>query len=171
MTWRRRKNPFEDIWNEMTRDFWEFDQAIDSMWQEIQKDPNTRTWYYGYQVNIGPDGKPQIKEFGNVRPRQGRLVLGTREPLVDISVDDNEGTVKLIAEMPGADKNNIKVNATEDNVEISANNSGKSYNTSIPLSVRIDPNTADASYTNGILQVTFKKKGVEPPKGVNIKIK
>ena len=154
----------------MTRDFWEFDQAINRMWEDLEKDPNTHNWYYGYQVNIGPDGKPQIKEFGNIRPRQGRLELGTREPLVDISVDEKEGTVKLIAEIPGANKENIKVNATENNVEISSKNGGKSYDTSIPLNIKIDPNTADACYTNGILQVTFKKKEPEPPKGVNIKI-
>jgi HSP20 family protein len=23
-------------------------------------------YYYGYQINAGPDGKPHIREFGNV---------------------------------------------------------------------------------------------------------
>jgi HSP20 family protein len=171
MTWRRRRNPFEDIWNEMTRDFWDFDKSMDKMWEEIEKDPNTRTWYYGYQMNIGPDGKPHVKEFGNIKPSGGKLLVGTREPLVDVSVDDKEGTVKLVAEMPGADKDSIKVNTTEDHVQISADNGGKPYNAEVPLSVEVDPNTADASYTNGILQVTFKKKSPEPRKGVNVKVR
>jgi len=74
-------------------------------------------------------------------------------------------------EMPGADKDSIKVNATEEHVTITANNSGKPYNAEVPLSVKVDPDTADASYTNGILQVIFKKKGPEPPKGVNVQVK
>ena len=155
----------------MLRDFWEFDENMGKMWDEMQKDPNARTWYYGYQVNIGPDGKPHVKEFGNVKPRGGQMQLGVREPLVDVSVDEKEGTVKVIVEMPGADKDSIKVNATEEHVIITANNLGKPYNAEVPLSVKVDPNTADASYTNGILQVIFKKKGPEPPKGVNVRVK
>ena len=53
---------------------------------------------------------------------------------------------------------------------ITANNSGKPYSAEVPLSVKVEPNSADASYTNGILQVIFKKKGPEPPKGVNVRI-
>ncbi len=155
----------------MLKDFWDFDENMGKMWDEMQKDPNARTWYYGYQVNIGPDGKPHVKEFGNFKLHGGQAQLGVREPLVDVSVDEKEGTVKVIVEMPGADKDSIKVNATEEHVEITANNSGKPYNAEVPLSVKVDPNTADASYTNGILQVIFKKKGPEPPKGVNIRVK
>lgn len=171
MTWRRRRSPFGRIWDEMTWDFREFDEAIDKMWGEMQRDPNARTWYYGYQVSIGPDGKPHVKEFGNVHPKAGQMELGVREPLVDVSVDEKEGTVKIVAEMPGADKSSIKVNATEDHVTITANNSGKPYSSEVPLGVEVDPNTADASYTNGILQVIFRRKGPEPPKGVNVQVK
>ncbi|MCX6656153.1 MAG: Hsp20/alpha crystallin family protein [Candidatus Bathyarchaeota archaeon] len=171
MTWRRRRGPFGGLWDDMLRDFWEFDDNMGKIWDEMQKDPNAQTWYYGYQVNIGPDGKPHVKEFGNVKPRGGQMQLGVREPLVDVSVDEKESTVKVIVEMPGADKDSIKVNATEEHVIITANNLGKPYNAEVPLCVKVDPNTADASYTNGILQVIFKKKGPESPKGVNIRIK
>jgi HSP20 family protein len=144
---------------------------MNEMWDEIQKDPNAETWYYGYQVNIGPDGKPNVKEFGNVQPRGGHLQLGVREPLVDVSVDEKEGTVKVVAEMPGADKSSIKVNADEEHVTITANNSGKPYSAEVPLGVQVDPNTANASYTNGILQVIFKKKGQKRPSSVSVQVK
>jgi HSP20 family protein len=170
MTWRRR-TPFGAPWDDMLRDFWGFEENMNKMWDEIQKDPNTKTWYYGYQVNIGPDGKPHVREFGNVQPRRGNLQLGIREPLVDVSVDEKEGTVKVVAEMPGADKSSIKVNANEEYVTITANNSGKPYNAEVPLGVQVDPNTADASYTNGILQVIFKKRDQKRPNGVNVRVK
>jgi HSP20 family protein len=155
----------------MLRDFWGFEENMNEMWDEIQKDPNAETWYYGYQVNIGPDGKPNVKEFGNVQPRGGHLQLGVREPLVDVSVDEKEGTVKVVAEMPGADKSSIKVNADEEHVTITANNSGKPYSAEVPLGVQVDPNTANASYTNGILQVIFKKKGQKRPSSVSVQVK
>lgn len=155
----------------MFRDLWGFDTDMGKMLEEMQNDPVTHTWYYGYQVNIGPDGKPHVKEFGNVKPRGGQGQIGVREPLVDVSVDENEGNVKVVVEMPGADKNSIKVNATDEHVTITANNSGKPYNAEVPLNVKVDPNTADASYTNGILQVIFKKKRPEPSNGFNVHIK
>jgi HSP20 family protein len=45
---------------------------------------------YGYSVKIGPDGKPVIREFGNMRPNIGRRrkapfnLQDHRDPLVDI---------------------------------------------------------------------------------------
>jgi HSP20 family protein len=171
MTWRIRRTPFESLWDDMLRDLWDFDENGNKMWNEMQKNPNAKTWYYGYQINIGSDGKPLVKELGNVKPTGGSQQLSIREPLVDISIDENGGMVKVIAEMPGADKSGIKINATEEHVTITTNDSGTPYNAEIPLDVQVDPNTADASYTNGILQVIFKKKGPEPPKGVNIRVK
>jgi HSP20 family protein len=170
MTWRRRE-PFRTPWDDMLRDFWGFEENMNKMWDEMQKDPNAKTWYYGYQVNIGPDGKPHVKEFGNIQPRGDHMQLGVREPLVDVSVDEKEGTVKVIAEMPGADKSSIKVNAEEEHVTITANNSGKPYNAEVPLGNKVDPNTANASYTNGILQVIFKKKDQKRPNGVSVQVK
>lgn len=171
MTWNSRRRPFRGIFEEMFGDFWGFETDMRKILDEIQNNPNAQTWYYGYQVNIGPDGKPHVKEFGNVRPRGGNMQLGIRDPLVDVSVDEKQGNVKIIVEMPGADKDSIKINATEEHVTVTANNSGKPYNAEVPLSVKVDPNTADASYTNGILQVIFKTKGSEKPKGVNVRIK
>src|SRR6188474_3894823 len=66
---------------------------------------------YGYSMTIGPDGKPNIREFGNVKsPFAGRglfeqpSISSEREPLVDISSTDRE--VKVIVEMPGIKKEN-----------------------------------------------------------------
>src|ERR687897_2767464 len=73
---------------------------------------------YGYSMTIGPDGKPNVREFGNVKsPFSGRGGLfeqqpslsAEREPLVDISSTNKE--VKVVVEMPGIKKENIKINA------------------------------------------------------------
>jgi HSP20 family protein len=92
---------------------------------------------YGYSVNIAPDGKPKIREFGNVRSSGRNKMFGgssnsiddavddeepqitaEREPIVDILTTDKE--VKVIVEVPGINKENIKVNAYDTSVEMSA---------------------------------------------------
>lgn len=157
----------------MDREFADFDEMMNRLFTEAAQNPEKEgVWYYGYQVNVGPDGKPVVREFGNVRPRgEKSLPDGVRKPLVDVSVDEKENTVKIVAEMPGADKESIKVNATEDHVDISSNSGGKPYNAEVPLPCPVVADSADASYTNGILQVVFKRKGPEAPKGVNVKVR
>ena len=75
-------------------------------------------------MTIGPDRKPKIREFGNVKsPFAGRRgffeqpsLSAEREPLVDISSTDKE--VKIVAEMPGISKEKIKIDAYDNYVEI-----------------------------------------------------
>ena len=78
---------------------------------------------YGYSVTIGPDGKPKVRQFGNVKSPGSRGGFGTRpqfsaerEPLADIINSDQE--VKVVVELPGISKENLKVNAYDNSVEI-----------------------------------------------------
>ena len=67
---------------------------------------------YGYSMTIGPDGKPKVKEFGNVRSlgrRGGAMapaLTAEREPLSDIITTDSD--VKVTVEIPGISKQDIK---------------------------------------------------------------
>lgn len=132
---------------------------------------NANTIYYGYQVNIGPDGKPHVREFGNVRPtKRGTFELGSREPFVDVVVDNKDDVVKVVAEMPGVQKEDIKLQATEDSLSIKAENKERIYDTTVPLDTLVDPSTARASYNNGILEVTLKLKSPSKPKGHTITV-
>jgi HSP20 family protein len=51
---------------------------------------------YGYSMTVGPDGKPRIREFGNIKPsrRFGGFarpeISDETEPLVDVTSTDNE---------------------------------------------------------------------------------
>ncbi|MEM2759944.1 MAG: archaeal heat shock protein Hsp20 [Nitrososphaerales archaeon] len=115
---------------------------------------------YGYSVTIGPEGKPVVREFGNVKPSlrpSPKLALKSeREPLVDVMSTDEE--IKIVAEMPGVSKEDIKVTATENAVTIHTATPERKYHKEIELPDAVDPSTAKSTYKNGILEITFKRK-------------
>jgi HSP20 family protein len=132
---------------------------------------------YGYSMTIGPDGKPKIREFGNVKSpfavrgssyQQQPSISAEREPLVDVSSTDKE--VKVIVEMPGIKKENIKINAYENSVEITSNDPQRKYHKVIDLPPESDIETVRSTYNNGILEVIFNKKKQTKPKGKEIKV-
>jgi HSP20 family protein len=136
---------------------------------------------YGYSMTIGPDGKPHVREFGNVKSATagaganlgqyiGKPSISTeREPLSDVATTDKE--VKVVLEMPGIKKEDIKINVYESKVEIkTADNAQRKYHKIIDLPKQADIETERSTYNNGILEVTFDKKKEQKPKGKEIKI-
>jgi HSP20 family protein len=141
---------------------------------------------YGYSMTIGPDGKPKVTEFGNIKhPAKrglgtssrgtntgfniGPLITAEREPLADVSVKDNE--VKVVVEMPGVKKDNIKINARDGEVEVLTNDPQRKFHRTVELPEETNVDTAKSTYNNGILEITFnKKKKVAKSKGKEIKI-
>jgi HSP20 family protein len=132
---------------------------------------------YGYSMTIGPDGKPRVREFGNVRSLLAGFGLGAsnrplisneREPLADITTTDRE--VKVVLEMPGVNKENIKINVNGNSLEVNSNDPQRKYHEVIDLPPEVDTETARSTYKNGILEITFNKKQESKTKGKDIKI-
>ena len=128
-------------------------------------------YYYGYQMTVGPDGKPQVKEWGNVKPTSAisATTSGARAPPVDEIFDEKTRTLKLVAEMPGIEKSDIKVNVAEGIVSLSAEHGDRKYQCNVPLKYKVDEGSAKAHYSNGILEVQFKVPE-EKPKGTNVPV-
>jgi HSP20 family protein len=202
MSWRygrRRRtqsdeDPFADSffaddyydWFSSTFDFHmrfrRIDELIESMFHAMRAEQSSapqsegssmpRALYYGYQLSIGPDGKPHLREFGNVRPnRSGSFETGSREPFIDTLVDENENALKIVAEMPGLRKEDVKLHLTEDSLTIHGSNGGRNYDTVVPLKAPVITESARANYNNGILEVVLKLKDNPQKKGgVSIRI-
>ena len=114
---------------------------------------------YGYSVTIGPDGKPVVREFGNVRSGAGKpwkAVQDKREPLVDVVSSDKE--VRVIAEMPGVNKEDINVTVNAKSMTISVDSGERGYHKELDLPGVVDPKGARSTYNNGILEVTIPLK-------------
>ena len=135
---------------------------------------------YGYSATIGPDGKPRVAHFGNVKSLGSSSDSGWRitpagpqitaeiEPLIDMITSDKE--VKVVVELPGVNKENIKVNSYDTSVEISANTSDRKYRRIVDLPPEADTQVAKCNYKNGILEIVFNKKQESKPKGKEISI-
>src|SRR5579863_9186708 len=118
---------------------------------------------YGYSVTIGPDGKPVVREFGNVRKGEGtpwKAINDSREPLVDVVSSDKE--VRVIAEIPGVKKEDIELTIDEKSIEISVEGDRR-YHKELELPGVVDPKGAKSSYNNGVLEITIPLKS--PRKG------
>jgi HSP20 family protein len=72
--------------------------------------------------------------------------------------------------MPGVKKENIKINAYENTVEIIRDDPQRKYHRTIEVPEDIDIESAKSNYNNGILEITFKKKEQQKPKGRQINI-
>lgn len=76
----------------------------------------------------------------------------TREPLTDVF--EEKDAVKIYAELPGAEKDDITFHVSEKTVEIKAKNFHKIVH--LP-NTQINPNNAVSQYKNGVLEITIPK--------------
>ena len=182
---KRGKDPFfgdiDDMFKEMERmmdeELKDFTDKVPKEYIKERKLPDGSTvkelgpFVHGYSMKIGPDGKPEIQEFGNIK----KSLKGTpevkeeREPLVDIV--DTEKEIHVVAELPGVEKTDIKLHGTDDSLTISVDTPQYKYLKDVGLPSKVKVQEAKSTYKNGVLEVVLPK--VEPnnnPKGQPIDI-
>jgi HSP20 family molecular chaperone IbpA len=120
-----------------------------------------------------------------VFPSQASLPA-LKQPRVDV-LDLGDG-LQVVADMPGVRKEDIEINVTPERVEISAESSTEterkdedytyrergyaSYRRMLDLPADVLPDKAEASFKNGVLEVTLpKKEPTEVEKKTRVQIK
>ena len=144
---------FDRIFEQMSSSF----VNLDDVFEMLKNAGNiSGPVFYGYTMTTGPDGKPVVEEYGNVK--QDMLPTeNKREPLIDTLVDEKEKTLKIIAEMPGVEKKDVNVVVGVDKViHIDAEHGEKKYHVKGPIKHDVDAESPKATYKNGILELTFK---------------
>jgi HSP20 family protein len=176
-------------------DFEHIDKMFDDMFKDMMEDVPKELYreerlpdgsivrrmgpfVYGHSITIGPDGKPVIREFGNVKPSRRSTAFGAtrpslevkeeREPLVDV-LSDKEN-VRVIVEVPGVNKKDIRLSCSERMLTISVDSEARKYYRDVELPDEVDPKTAKAKYTNGVLEITLAKVKAKKPTGETIRI-
>ena len=164
-----------DIEERIDKELKEFTSRVPKNYVRERRLQNGRTirelgpFVYGYSMTIGPDGKPVVREFGNFQPgRRGPMIKEEREPLVDIV--NTESEIKVVAELPGVDKKDIRLHALSDTLTISVDAPDHKYYKEVKLPVEVDPRDSKSSYKNGVLEVTLQKAKKPKPRGEPIEI-
>ena len=103
-----RRYAFRNFFGDIDREFSQAEEMLNRVFNTAQsispltadsfREASTFPYYYGYQITVGPDGKPHVREFGNIKPGSKGLVQqsNTREPLVDTSVDEKNNSLTIV---------------------------------------------------------------------------
>ena len=80
-----------------------------------------------------------------------------------MSYEDREKDIVFTIDMPGVSKKDIDINIEEHSITVKAENGGKrKYNYSRKFKPAVDPETAKATFTNGVLDITVTKVESKP---------
>lgn len=111
---------------------------------------------YGFTINTAGGGTPKVETFGNIKKTpEGPKVDEEREPITDIFNEKKE--IVVIAEMPGIEENEIKIDLKGDILEISAVSKSRSYRKELLLPAKAEKQNLKHKFTNGILEIRIKK--------------
>jgi len=111
---------------------------------------------FGFSVKTAVGGKTVVEPFGNVKKTpQGPAVEEEREPITDVF--DEDGEIRIYAEMPGINQADIKLDLKEDILELSAQTGDRKYHKEILLPSKAQADTMTSCYSNGILEIKVKK--------------
>jgi HSP20 family protein len=116
---------------------------------------------YGFSLKTGLGGKDdsiKVEPFGNIRKdkKTGEAVVQEiHEPLVDVFEDADATT--LIAEMPGVGPGDIKIDARDDVLTVSAEKGAKKYRKEILLTHSPAKNQIKVTCNNGIVTIRCEK--------------
>jgi HSP20 family protein len=192
MSWRRRRR--EDRWGP-----WFHDEDFGEMFTDIEEDMRRvrermnnmmrhmakggppapgegGPFVYGFSLRVGPDGKPQIREFGNtrMRPRFGdrgpaeRPQITAREPVTDVVPGKED--IAVTFEMPGVGKKDIDLEILDDRLTISAKTEERTYDKEVELPHEVDSDLAKATYNNGVLEIVMPLAKPKERKGKRVKV-
>ena len=175
--YNRSRSVFDKFLEEIFREIAEMDRTLERFGpispedleraQELGK--LDKPFYYGFEYKLGPDGRPAFREFGNIKRKGLMPKIGEEiDPLTDVL--ERQDTISVIAELPGVEKENVKVSCDGRAMKLEAKSERRKYSKEIALPAEVDPKTGVAKYRNGILELTLKKKVPSPPSGEQIKV-
>jgi HSP20 family protein len=177
---RKDEDPFADLFADFEREFRRMQGHLNELFEEALKQPGHlgnvgqpgNPFVYGFSVRLGPDGKPHFEQFGNVpHPlRPEAVVEGGREPLTDVI--DHDDSITVTAELPGVEKEDVQVYATERQLTVKVDTAQRKYYKEVALPAAVRPESTEATFKNGVLDVTVRKQQRTPaPTGHRVNVK
>jgi HSP20 family protein len=118
---------------------------------------STGPFIYGFTYTFNPaESEPVFQEFGNDRPSYRGLQWNEgRMPLVEMIDKGDFYSIKV--ELPGAKKEDIRLDVDEEAFEVHTDSDPKFHSRSF-FAMPVNPNTAKANYQNGVLNLAVEKR-------------
>ncbi len=135
------------------------EKMIENLGSDLNKFPTP--FIYGFSVLNHSEDEPEIREFGSLPAESTTEGFGEkssfiqkRKPLIDIVETDDR--IYVTAELPGISTGEIILKATDILLDLKASHGERKYSEQIILSSKVDPESAKATYRNGVLEVVLK---------------
>ena len=129
--------------------FRQMDAMIARMFEEMTHGMVTGMPHHavGYRIILRGSGTPQV-------PPQDRIAQSRdpHEQAPEVHRIGNE--VKVVSELPGAEKESIQLNVSGGTITIEADGQGRHFTTRADLPP-VDATSMKSSFRNGVLEVTF----------------
>jgi HSP20 family protein len=77
---------------------------------------------------------------------------------VHLNVYEEEDQLRVVADVPGVDKDSIDLKCDGDVLTLDATGEAREYHERVRLPATVDEHSAAASHNNGILEVTFDRQ-------------
>ncbi|ABE53295.1 Hsp20/alpha crystallin family protein [Methanococcoides burtonii] len=118
---------------------------------------------YGFSITHHPGEEPVVREFdtgttgdGDDLTEGSRMGISESDPLVDLIETDDH--VHFMVDLSCVEKEDIKLNAEEMTLHVTASRGHWSYVRTFDLLVPVYPESAKATFKNGVLDVIFKRR-------------
>ena len=95
--------------------------------------------------------------------QRNRAEVGKPKHEGTMSYEERDEDIVFTIDMPGVSKKDIDINIEEHSITVKAENGGKRrYNYSRKFKPAVDPKSAKATFTNGVLDITVTKLQSKP---------
>ena len=151
----KRKN-LRDMLDELNKYFEEFEKDIQNAVRSSISTARSQTkpFVTGFSFKLGPEGKPSIQIFGDSPMHTD----GYRSPMSEQILDEKNKLLRVVFDMPGVEKSDVKVDATEESAVVVAERGNRKYRAEVALKVEVLPDSGRAEYKNGVLEISFSLK-------------
>lgn len=145
--WWDEDDPFERIFKEMMKQF-------ERMFGNIGKIEPGKPVVKGFSLTIGPDGKPVFREIGGGRTPGP---ISPKKKKIEAEIIDEKDKYMLVADLPGAEKDKIKMRIDDSKLIVKSEGRKKYYEV-FKLPRDAANRIISYNYNNGVLSVEIEKK-------------
>jgi HSP20 family protein len=151
-----KRKDLRDMLDEIEKYFEDFEKDIEETVKNsvFGHDNQKKPFVAGFSFNMNPEGRPSVQIFGNSPVRRD----GFRSPINEQIVDETNGLLRAILEMPGVEKEDINIDTAEQSLMVTAERGDKRYRAELSLKAPVKPESGKAEYKNGMLEISFSLK-------------